>query len=212
MQALSNGKIVYVGFDNNFNSNGYKTKMDNQFNFVPGSLNSVQVISYDKLIELVLGNNNLGKISGIYPGAFSCYEKEISKLSEANIFFLVNQAVQCLNNINYNEEKSLKYQDNRIEWEYAFDFCLANLSRFGVEQRYNLNTMRMETTDSFNAWYQWWYEYFEGIMDDPDLSYMLYHKRKTCQDLSMFRPSGNFESYLSKNKSNIKQIKNEKVS
>lgn len=156
-------------------------------------------------IENILIDNLDEKVSGIYPGAYKGYQKDFIKLSEANIFILVNQVIKKLENINFNGSEN---QEEKLEWEYAFDFCLAHLARFGVEQHFNPKTNRMEETNTFKAWYQWWYEYFESIMNDPELSYLLYEKQRTCQSLDMFRPTGTFENYLnSKTLEKIGKIK-----
>lgn len=146
-------------------------------------------------IESILIDNLDEKVSGIYPGAYKEYQKDFLKLSEANIFILVKQVIKKLENINFNGSEN---QEEKLEWEYAFDFCLAHLARFGVEQHFDSKTNRMEETESFKAWYQWWYEYFESIMDDSELSCLLYNMQKTCQNLDMFRPNGTFEDYLDK--------------
>lgn len=146
-------------------------------------------------IENILIDSLDEKVSGIYPGAFKEYQKDFMKLSEANIFILVNQAIRKLEDINFHQSTN---QEEKLQWEYAFDFCLAHLARFGVEQHFDFKTKRMEETKTFKAWYQWWYEYFESIMNDPELSCLLYDMQKTCQSLDMFRPSGSFDSYLDK--------------
>ena len=165
----------------------------------------------EQLIENILTDNFEDKISGIYPGIYKAYQKDFNRLSEANIFFLVKQVIQKLENTNF---KNIQPVDNneKLEWEYTLDFCLAHLTRFGVEQRFNFETKRMEETESFKAWYKWWYEYFDSITEDKDLSSLLYERQRTCQDLSMFRPAGSFKNYIntekskSKTKSKVKSV------
>ena len=159
-------------------------------------LSSEYVRENGDVIESILTDKVSEKISGIYPGAFKSYQKDFSKLSEADVFILVNKVIQMLENAYFNGNKSSITPVEQTEWEYAFDFCLAHLARFGVEQHFDVNTKRMEETPTFKAWYQWWYEYFEVITSDSELSSLFYEKQRNCQNLEMFRPNGTFDKYL----------------
>ena len=162
-----------------------------------------------ELIEDVLANKVNEKISGIYPGTLQGQQKEIKNMDEANVYLLVRQVIDRLDNLSefYNEhyielanQELDRLQSEKIEWEYAFDFCLANLARFGVEQHFSIDTKRMEETDTFKAWYQWWSEYFEEIQNDKNLFKLFCDQRKNCLDLKMFRPNGSFNDLLCKKK------------
>lgn len=158
-----------------------------------------------EIIESLLTKHTTDKISGIYPGKFKEYQKVITNLSEANIYLLINKAKQILENINFSNYNIIK--EEKIEWEYALDFCLAHLTRFGIEQHYNPTINRMEETPTFKAWYKWWKDYFEEIMNDPELSCLLYDQQKHCQNLDMFHPEGSFYEYLTKNQNPKQKVK-----
>lgn len=161
------------------------------------------------LIEDILANKVSEKISGIYSGALHDQQREINHMDEANVYLLVQQVITKLNNLmefynnSYSEltvQELDRLQSEKIEWEYAFDFCLAHLARFGVEQHFNVDSKRMEETPTFKAWYQWWNEYFEQIQNDTELLKLFYEQRRNCLDLKMFRPQGSFKDLLNKRK------------
>lgn len=191
----ASNRIAYVTLEENdySNTNNIFTTDDlcNNQTIIDLNLNSTFETFEDNL-----SSPDHNKISGVYPGVFKEYQINMDKLSEANVFLLVKQAIDTINNINL---KSVNTNFNLLEkreWEYAFEFCLAYLTRFGVEPSFNSYTKRMEKNNSFTAWYKWWLEYYETIINDHELAKLFYYQQKSCQNLDMFRPEGSFKDYL----------------
>ena len=108
----------------------------------------------------------------------------------------INAIKETINNDDLTKDVLQNLKLDLLEWQYAFDFCLAHLSRFGVEQKFNPKSNRMEKTPSFVAWYKWWQDYLDEIRNTPELYEKFANCRMTCQQLEFFRPEGNFSSYL----------------
>lgn len=177
-----------------------KLMVDNDFHI----LESECINRNDYQIEDVLTKEIRNqKISGIYAGTYEVYKKFINKISEADMVLLIDQTLSKINAIKetINDDDLTKdvlqnLKLDLLEWQYAFDFCLAHLSRFGVEQKFNPKSNRMEKTPSFVAWYKWWQDYLDEIRNTPELYEKFTKCRMTCQQLEFFRPEGNFSSYL----------------
>ena len=203
----SRNRIAYATLDRNDYSNisAFSTDdLSNNQSIIKLNLDSNLEISSSKYIteknnkifENISSNHDYNKISGIYPGVFKGYQMSMNRISEANIFLLVKQAIDTISDINAKDISSEFDFFEKREWEYAFEFCLAYLARFGVEQSFNSETKRMEKTPTFTAWYKWWNEYYENIIKDNELSKLFYYHQKSCQNLDIFRPEGSFQEYL----------------
>lgn len=201
------GAIQYVQVESSqedFNNDDIiiKIMIDNDFHILESEC--INRSNY-QMEDVLINEIKKQKISGIYPGAYQGYQKSINKVSEADMVLLIDQTISKVNSIEENisnneltKEMMEKLKTELIEWQYAFDFCIAHLSRFGVEQKFNPKTNRMEETPTFVAWYKWWQDYLSEIRNNPELYSKFVNCRKTCQQLDFFKPEGDFTNCLVK--------------
>lgn len=192
-------------------------KTENSISYIHISQNKSDLVNDEKIIKLVLNDKQKvikiekindsyeeiinpfkQEISGIYPGKLLNRQKDVLELSEANVFLIVKQVLTKLNELNNDvKEKLLKVTNAEIaninneilEWEYALDYCLAHLSRFGIEQNYNIESKRMEQTKSFRKWFKNWDDYFNYLENNPALYSEFIRCQKCCINLTHFSPS-----------------------
>lgn len=142
-----------------------KINLDSEYHIVDYDYN-VQKATLENILTQNIGE----KLTGIYAGIFERSKKAILNYSEAGTFMLINNALERIEKLETlesmaNSEKELtNIREEKRNWEYGLDFCLAHLSRFGVTQKYNSETDRMEQTPTFKAWFSWWGDYFQTIL------------------------------------------------
>lgn len=183
---ISTMKIVkYTSDDNNLNQNQstIKVNLDHDYHIVDYDYN-VQKAT----LENLLTENIPEKLTGIYAGIFERSKKAILNYSEAGTFILINSALERIEKMD--EKMELLENDAELEnikrekrnWEYGLDFCLAHLARFGVTQKYNNVTDRMEQTPTFKAWFNWWGDYFKNILGTTSQNVRSEENAKTDYD------------------------------
>ena len=85
--------------------------------------------------------------------------------------------------------------EDLINAQYNLEYLVYSTRRFGVEfSKEPSATEHVERSESYNAWFRFWYDHFESM--NPDVYNQFVDDKFSGKDISKYMPTGNWKDLL----------------
>ncbi len=126
----------------------------------------------------------MGKIYGQYPGYLEKERKleKVNNYNEYELFFLLRNLHSLIFKVEHDDETI-----DITEWKYGVGYLEQLTTKFGVEMQKPEKGKIDLRTDSFWAWYNFWYNHFFNVLNEEeyDAFEKAYEKK---QDVTAYLP------------------------
>jgi len=134
---------------------------------------------------------------GEYPGSLKAEAIEILENGpEVSVYLFIDQLGGFLWRTHHDAAHGRikiteKLQKDITNTQYAVEYAVLKSRRFGVEIETPEKGKHIVRTESYNKWFRWWDDYVSGLLEEQfrDLDHLL----ATNQDVSMYRPKGDWK-------------------
>jgi len=133
---------------------------------------------------------------GIYPGLINPIV--MNSISEIDVWKKIDNLGAVMFWTRHDADKPWvepMTEKDLIEAQYTLEYLVYYTRHFGVEFSYEpRNTIHVERSESYNAWYLFWKNHFDSM--DPDTYNKFVDDKFNCKDISKYMPEISWkESY-----------------
>jgi len=148
---------------------------------------------------------NENRIFGLDPGAIKNPE-QIDNLSEIDLYFAIEGLGLHIWCRQYEMAHNRSQNIDLTEQQFALEYLVYQTTKFGVDLPVPKKGYHIETTDSYNVWYKFYYNHFNNILSKEQFE-KFQEKKLKGQNIEEFMPKGDWRDLLNEKSKTLSRLK-----